>query len=28
LDFILTTGASKALVKAGLREAVPVISLP
>ena len=28
LDFILTAGASKALVKAGRREAVPVISLP
>jgi KDO2-lipid IV(A) lauroyltransferase len=28
LDYILTTGASKALVKAGRREAVPVVSLP
>jgi KDO2-lipid IV(A) lauroyltransferase len=28
LDFILTTGASKALVKAGRREVVPVVSLP
>ena len=28
LDFILTTGASKGLVKAGRRESVPVISLP
>lgn len=28
LDFILTAGASKALVKAGRREAIPVISLP
>ncbi|MEN9974477.1 MAG: hypothetical protein RLZZ282_483, partial [Verrucomicrobiota bacterium] len=27
-DFILTTGASVALVKAGRREVVPVISLP
>lgn len=28
LDFILTVGASEALVEAGRREAVPVISLP
>ncbi|MCX6865633.1 MAG: lysophospholipid acyltransferase family protein, partial [Verrucomicrobia bacterium] len=28
LDFILTTGASKGLVKAGRLEAVPVVSLP
>jgi len=27
LDFILTTGASKVLVKAGQREAIPVVSL-
>ena len=28
VDFILTTGAPKALCKAGRREAVPVVSLP
>ena len=28
LDFVLATGASKALVKVGRREAIPVVLLP